>query len=86
MRHLAVFNLDLHEATDLSSADGAFVSLHPHDLRALNAQTHVSAGQHNSVLSGRVANHTLPLSLISDVRSVVVYPIDIIQVENSVIV
>ena len=44
------------------------------------------ARKHNRVLGGGVADHALPLRLVSDVRRVVVDSIDIIQIEDSVVV
>ena len=70
----------------MSSADGTLVCLHAYDLRALNAEAHVAAGQHDSVLGRREADHALPLRLIRNVSSRVVDPVDVAQVKNRVVV
>ena len=74
---LSFFNFDLHEAGDLSSTDWAFVRLHPNDLGALNAETHVSTGQDNCVFGSSEADHTLSLGVIRDVSCCVVYAVDV---------
>ncbi len=60
--------------------------MHSDDLRALNAQTHVSAGQNYSVLGCGVANNALSLRVICDVGCVVVDTVDVIQVKDRVVV
>ena len=85
-RLLSLLNFDLHEAGDLSSTDWALVSLHPNDLRALNAETHVSTWQDNCVLGRGEADHTLSLGVIRDVGGCVIYAIDVTQVKDSIVV
>ena len=86
LRLMFILNLDLHEARHLCSANRAFVSLHPHYLRALNAQAHVSAWQHHRVFGCRIAYHTLSLRLIRDVSCAVIDSIDVAQIEYGVVV
>lgn len=81
-----LLDLDLHEAGDGRPADGALVGLHAHDLRALDAEAHVAAGQHHGVLRGCEADHALALGLVRDVRRCVVDAVDVVQVEDRVVV
>ena len=83
---LAILDLDLHKAGHLGAAYGALVGLHPHDLRALYAQTHVAAREHHGVLGHCETHHTLSLGLICDVRCRVINPVDIVELEDCVIV
>jgi hypothetical protein len=83
---LFILDFYLHEAAHLGSANGALVGLHPHNLGALNAQTHVSAGKHHRVLGRCIANHAFSLRFISNVSCIVINTIDIIQVKNCVII
>jgi hypothetical protein len=83
---LTILDLDLHEAGHLGAAYGALVGLHPHDLRALNAQAHVAAREHHGVLGHSEAHHALSLGLICDVCCRVVNTVNIIELEDRVIV
>ena len=80
LRHFLQINivLNVKEAAHRSSADWALVSLHPHDLRAVDTQAHVSAGQHHGVFVGRVADHALFLALVLELGSIVVVSVNII--------
>lgn len=82
----AVLDLDLHEGRHLSTADGALIRLHAHYLRALDAQAHVAARQHHSVLGGREADDALSLGLVGDVCRGVIHSVDVVHVEDSVVV
>jgi len=46
----------------------------------------MSAREHHSILSGSIANDTFSLCFISDISSIVINPIEIIQVKYSIIV
>jgi hypothetical protein len=83
---LAILDLDLHKAGNLGAAYRTLVGLHPHDLRALNAQAHVAAREHHGVLSHCEAHHALSLGLICDVRCRVIDPVDVVELEDRVIV
>ena len=83
---LTILDLDLHEAGHLGAAYGALVGLHPHDLRALNAQAHVAAREHHGVLCHRETHHALSLGLICDVCCRVVNTVNVIELKDSVIV
>jgi hypothetical protein len=64
---LAILDLEFHEAGYLGAAYGALFGLHPHDLRALDAQAHVAARKHHGVLGHCETHHALSLRLICDV-------------------
>lgn len=83
---MLIFNLYLHKAANLSSTNGALVSLHSHNLWALNTQAHMSARQYNCILCGCIADNTLFLCLISDVCSCIINTENIIQVKDGIIV
>lgn len=70
----------------MGPTDGTLIGLHPHNLRTPDAQAHVSARKHNSILRVCIAHHTLLLCIISQVGSRVVYAVNIIHVEDVVIV
>lgn len=70
----------------MRAAYGALVRLHAHYLAALDAQAHVSAGQHHRVLSHCEADHALSLRLIRYVGGGVVDTVDVIQVKDRVVV
>lgn len=78
--------LYLQKAADCSTADRAFVRLHPYYLRAVDAQAHVSARQHHGVLVCRVADHALLLTFISQISGSVVNSENVVQVHNLVVV
>ena len=83
---ICIFNLDLHEAGHLCAAYGALVRLHPHNLRALNTQTHVPARKHDRVLGRRETHYTLTLGLICYIRCCVIDAIDIIELEDRIVI
>jgi len=70
----------------LNTADRALVSLHPHDLAAVDAQAHVAAGQDHGVLCRRVADDALFLRVVSQVGLVVVGSVDFVEVHNLIVV
>ena len=76
----------MQEATDLCSTNWTLVSLHSHDLTAIDTKAHMSTGKHDGVLAGRVTNNTFLLTLICNIGSTVVNSIDVIQVHNLVVV
>ena len=81
-----MFKLDLHEAADLSSAYGALIGLHSNDLRALDAEAHVSAGEDNCILGSSVADNTFLLGVICNVCSIIVYSVNVVQVKYFVVI
>lgn len=76
----------MQEAAHRGSADRTLVSLHPHNLRAIDTKTHVSAWQDDGVLVGGVADDTFLLTFIGQVGSIVIYSINVIQIHNLVVV
>lgn len=60
--------------------------MHSHDLAAVDAEAHVSARQHDCVLVGRVADHTLLLTLVLQIGGIVVDSIDVVEVHDLVVV
>jgi len=70
--------LDLQEAADRGSTNGAFVSLHPDDLGAVDAETHMSAWQHDGILVRRVAHNAFFLAFISQICSSIVNSVDVV--------
>ena len=81
-----MLKLDLHEATDLSSANGTLISLHSNYLRALNTEAHMSAGKDNCILSSSVADNTFLLGVICNVCSIIVYSVNVVQVKYFVVI
>lgn len=47
----------MQEGGNLSPANRTLVSLHPHNLTAVDAEAHMSAREYNCILRGSVANH-----------------------------
>ncbi len=82
----SIFYLDLHKARDLRPANRALIGLHSDDLRALDAETHVSARKHDCVLSCGKAHDAFPLSLVRDIGCRVINTVDIIHFKDCVVV
>ena len=78
--------LDMQKARNRSSTYRTLVCLHPHDLRAVDAQTHVSARQHDRVFGGLVADNAFFLGLVVEVRSHIINSIDVIKIHNLIVV
>jgi hypothetical protein len=76
----------VQEATHCCPADRALVRLHSHDLTAVNAEAHVPTGENHGVFGCSVAHYALSLTLISDIGSIVVNSVDVIQVHNLIVV
>ena len=76
----------MQEAAHCGPADWTLVGLHSHYLTAVNAEAHVSTREDHGVLGCRVANHAFSLALVSNVSSIVVDAVNIIQVHNLIVV
>ena len=76
----------MKEAAHGGPADWTLVGLHPHNLTAVDAEAHVSAREDHCVLGGSVAHHAFSLALVSNVSSIVVDAVNIIQVHNLIVV
>ena len=70
----------MQERADLSSADWAFVGLHPDNLGAVDTEAHVSARKHHRILRCGVAHNAFFLTFIGEVGRHVVYSINVIQI------
>ena len=80
------FDLDLHETGHLCSTNWTFVSLHPDNLWALNAEAHVPTGKHNCVLCSCEANDTFFLRLVYNVSCYVVNAVNVVHVKDRIVI
>ena len=92
-RHLISNNLweiniifDMQEGGNLSPTNRTLVSLHPHNLTAFNAETHMSARKYNCIFRDSVANHAFFLAFICEICSIVIYSVNVVQVHYLVVV
>ena len=92
-RHLISNNLweiniifDMQEGGNLSPTNRTLVSLHPHNLTAVDAETHMSAWKYNCILRGSVANYAFFLAFICEICSIVIYSVNVMQVHYLVVV
>ena len=83
---LTILDLYLHKTGHLCTANRTLICLHSHDLRALNAQAHVTAWKNHGVLRCGEAYDTLSLRLISDVSGRVINTVDVIKLEDCVVI
>ena len=70
----------------MRTANGTLVVLHAHDLTAVNAEAHVAAWQHYSILLGSVADDALALTLVVEIGLVGTISVDVVQVHYLVVV
>jgi hypothetical protein len=81
----SIFYLDLHKARDLRPANRALIGLHSDDLRALDAETHVSARKHYRVLGCGKTHDTFTLGFICDVGRRVVYTVNVVHLKDCIV-
>ncbi len=82
---LVVFDLNLHKAGYLRATYGTLICLHSDDLRALNAEAHVSARKHYRVLGCGKTHDTFTLGFICDVGCRVVYAVNVVHLKDCIV-
>jgi hypothetical protein len=76
----------VEETAHSCSANRTLVCLHPHNLRAVDAQAHVSAGQHHGIFVGCIADDAFFLAFIDEISRKVVDAVNVIEVHNLIVV